>query len=242
MNKIKVFSTKSVKSLPLHQKIIDKILSLPVKINYMTAKTEYILNKLGKDDECYSKITNKKIVLVIREYKTNGVSFSNYSAFRDNFGLTLLQELKLIKNKKITIQNADAYGTVFWFNNHNDLCGILNNYDSNFLSDYGTDYNENNYLEFVNVLGFATIFNNVIRFTQIVYSLKYQRLIVRDDVCYELPFNISLYDFGGKRAVYRNHSVLSLRTCLEVYDKVDKQYHQSDKLKDTLSYPRLLLF
>src|SRR5574343_220454 len=196
MNKIKVFSTKSVKSLPLHQKIIDKILSLPVKINYMTAKTEYILNKLGKDDECYSKITNKKIVLVIREYKTNGVSFSNYSAFRDNFGLTLLQELKLIKNKKITIQNADAYGTVFCF-------------------------------------------NNVIRFTQIVYSLKYQRLIVRDDVCYELPFNISLYDFGGKRAVYRNHSVLSLRTCLEVYDKVDKQYHQSDKLKDTLSYPRL---
>ena len=124
----------------------------------------------------------------------------------------------------------DAYGTILF---KNEL--LLNNYDSIFTE---ADKNPKG---FVNVLGFATINNNgVVRFTQIVYSFLFKRLIVRDDVRHQLPFKVRLKsDFGGKRALYKDNNVISIRTTKNVYKKSPKTYHQSDEHKESLSYPRL---
>ena len=103
------------------------------------------------------------------------------------------------------------------------------------------NYKPKNPKGFVNVLGFATINNNgVVRFTQIVYSFLFKRLIVRDDVRHQLPFKVRLKsDFGGKRALYKDNNVISIRTTKNVYKKSPKTYHQSDEHKESLSYPRL---
>jgi hypothetical protein len=138
----------------------------------------------------------------------------------------------LVKGLKIEGEKIDAYfSTLFG----DEL--LLNNYDADF---YEQNQSEKG---FCNVLGFATVNKDgKVRFTQIVYSFLFKRLIVRDDVMYQLPFIPNLRkDFGGKRAVYRNGSTLSLRTNLSVYDKVAKKYWQSERSKGELSYPRLLL-
>ena len=127
---------------------------------------------------------------------------------------------------------VDGYGSVLV-----DDTLLLNNSDADFYED------SENKLGFCNILGFASVtVDGLVRFSQIVYSFKFKRLLLRDDVTHQLPFKVDLdKDLGGKRAVYKHHNILSIRTNLDVYKKADKKYHQSDRFKNTLSYPRLII-
>ena len=138
----------------------------------------------------------------------------------------------IVKGLNLKGDYIDAYGSIIV---NNEL--LLNDYDACFKEQ---DKNEKG---FCHILGFVTINKNgKVRFSQIVYSFLFNKIIVRDDVNYKLPLKPNLKkDFGGKRATYRYGNVLSLRTNLSVYKKVDKKHCQSDKYKNNLSYPRLLL-
>lgn len=140
----------------------------------------------------------------------------------------------LIEGFDIIGNYRDAYGSIL---TDDDETLLLNNYDACF-------YEENKSEDgFCNVIGFATITSSgVIRFTQLVYSFLHNKLIVRDDVSYQLTFTPDLNnDFGGKRAVYRYDNILSLRCDPDLYKKVDKNHHQSDEHKNDLSYPRFII-
>jgi hypothetical protein len=138
----------------------------------------------------------------------------------------------IVKGFALKGEYIDAYVSIIV---DNEL--LLNNYDAVFEEQ---DKNEKG---FCNVLGFATITNKgIVRFSQVVYSFLFNKLIIRDDITFQLPFKPNLKnDFGGKRATYRTGCKLSLRTNMSVYKKVDKKYWQPDSRKNDLSYPRLVL-
>jgi hypothetical protein len=139
---------------------------------------------------------------------------------------------RILNGLKIQHENIDGYGSAIA---GNEL--LLNNYDAIFEED------ANNSAGFCNVLGFATVDNlGNVKFSQVVYSFKFNKCIVRDQFNIKLPFVPDLKsDFGGKRATYRYGNILSLRTTLSVYDKVDNKYKQHKRKENTLSYPRLIL-
>lgn len=203
----------------IHDKIINAILSSHVNVidqsydRYLDSLHDYILPNIINIYTCHDEIH-----WIVEGKKS----------FAAKCHIDIEQLLKILNINGIW---KDAYGSIII---KNEL--ILNNHDADFVSD------RLNPLGFINVLGFASIHKNIARFTQIVYSFKFKRLMVRDDVSYKLPFDCDIHtDFGGKRATYRYGNILSLRTTLDVYDKVDNKYKQSDDYINNLSYPRLIL-
>jgi len=138
----------------------------------------------------------------------------------------------IIQALQLKGEHIDGYGSMII---GNEL--LLNNHDAMFEE---SDKNEKG---FCNIIGFATVNNEgLVRFTQIVYSFLFEKIIIRDNINLKLPFKPNLeLDFGGKRATYRIGSILSLRTNMDVYSKVNKKYWQSDRKKNDTSYPRLQL-
>lgn len=205
--------------LSIHDEIINRILSCNVNIIdqsydvYLDSLHDYLFANIIQIYTCHDEIH------WIKEGKQNFAAKCYIDIER------VLQEFKINGNF------VDAYGSIII---GDEL--ILNNYDASFIEDTLNPFG------FVNILGFASIHNNVARFTQIVYSFKFKKLIIRDDVSYTLPFIANIEtDFGGKRATYRYGNILSLRTNLQVYKKIPDKYKQSDNCKDQLSYPRLIL-
>ncbi len=88
----------------------------------------------------------------------------------------------------------DDYGTV-----QTEIGGVL-------LNDYGLDPHENYADEngYCNVLAFATISDTgVVRYSQVVYDLPTKRLVLRKDICYNMPMDtVKPQLFGMKRACY----------------------------------------
>ena len=207
----------------LHETLLKNILSF-----------KPIIKEVGEDDffkwydECSINYKTKEIEIQVCKDEINWIKEGKLK-----FASRCYVDVEsIVKGFELKGNWVDAYGSIIV---GNEL--LLNNYDATFFED------ENNPKGFVNIIGFTTIdkFGKV-RFSQIVYSFRFNKLLVRDDVTYMLPFKPNLEtDFGGKRGTYRNGSLLSLRTTMEVYDKVDKKFHQSDSRKDDLSYPRLEL-
>ena len=250
-NKIQVFSPKQIESLPLHQDIINFILSKPVYFDFNYSN----LLPYGKGwseeavekHELKSGIFDDKIIIVVETYSTETylTLYENVESFIDKFPHLILTHAHGIRGDN-WFPETDAYGTKYWYDQDGKICAILNNYDSSFFDiqhdDIKNRQQDGARIPYITVFGFATLFDGIVRFTEIVYHLKYRKLLVRDDVCYKLPFKPELGDFIGKRATYRLHSTLSLRTVFDVYLMADKRYHQTDDHKDQSSYPRLLLF
>lgn len=210
-------------STSLHDFILNQILSFSVKL------------KEVKEDEFHQWYEDCSINYITKEIEVQFCKdeINWIKEGKLNFASKCYVDVEsIVKGFKLNGEYIDAYGSVII---NNEL--LLNNYDASFEEQ---DKNEKG---FCNVLGFATITNKgVVRFSQVVYSFLFNKLIVRDSVTYQLPFKPNLKkDFGGKRATYRNGSILSLRTDLSVYKKVDRRYWQSDKHKGNLSYPRLQL-
>lgn len=210
-------------SASIHEFVLKSILSFSVKIKDVS------LNEFEQFyEECSIDYDKKEIEIQVCREEINWIKEGKL-----NFASRCYIDIEsIVKGLKIEGEPIDAYGSIL---TKNEL--LLNNYDA--------EFEEQNKSEkgFCNVLGFATISKKgVVRFSQITYSFLFNKLIVRDNVISQLPFKPNLKnDFGGKRATYRNGSLLSLRTNLKVYKKVDKKYWQLDKYKNDLSYPRLQL-
>ena len=210
-------------STSLHDFILKQILSFSVNLKEVK---EDEFHKCYED--CSINYITKEIEIQFCKDEINWIKEGKL-----NFAAKCCVDVEsIVKGLNLNGENIDAYGSIII---NNEL--LLNNYDVSFEEQ---DKNEKG---FCNVLGFATITNKgVVRFSQVVYSFLFKKLIIRDDVTYHLPFKPNLKkDFGGKRAIYRNNSIFSFRTNLSVYKKVDKKYWQSDKHKDDLSYPRFQL-
>ena len=203
----------------LHETLLTKLLSFKPVIKEVTYEEFF-----ESYDDCSINYRTKEIEIQVSKEKIEWIrpNKANISA------RCYIDVESIVKGFELNGKCVDAYGSIIV---GNDL--LLNNYDALFCEEEG----------FVNIIGFATVNKNgKVRFSQIVYSFKFNKLLVRDDVTYTLPFKPNLEeDFGGKRATYRNGSILSIRTTMDVYDKVDKKYHQSDSRKNDLSYPRLEL-
>lgn len=207
--------------MSLHRNIVDTILSFTPSIKEVDADefTSWY-------EDCSIDYENRIIEIQVCREEINWIREG-----KQKFNSKCFVDVESIVNGfKLKGEFIDAYGSVIV---GDEL--LLNNYDACF---YEQDKNETG---FVNVLGFCTINGNgVVEFSQIVYSFLFNRFIVRDYIKHILPFKPNLKeDFGGKRATYRNGSVLSLRTNLNVYKKVSEKYQQSRDRKDDLSYPRL---
>lgn len=211
-------------STSLHDLILYKILAF--KVIFKEVERDVFLDWI---ENCTVDYDNNKLEIQICKDTINWIKEGKL-----NFASRCFLDVEsIVKGFNINGDYIDSYGSVLV---KNEL--LLNNYDCVLT--------ENNKSEkgFCDVIGFATINNKGdVRFTQIVYSFLFKKLIIRDDVKYKLPFKPKLKtDFGGKRAMYRRGSILSLRTNISVYKKVDKKHWQSDRRKNDLSYPRLLLF
>jgi len=209
----------------LHDMILSNIMSFKV-----------ITKKLSEDvffgySENESRFVDFKKKEIYVEFCTDDVVW--YKEGKLNFVSQCHIEVEdVVDGIGLVGKHRDAYGTIL---TNQGL--LLNNYDAGF---YEQEKNEKG---FCNVIGFATVTQEgVVRFSQVVYSFKFCRLIIRDDVRHRLPYQPDLmYDFNGKRAVYRYGSKLTIRTTLDVYAQLDKKYWQSEKYKHHLSYPRLVL-
>jgi hypothetical protein len=206
----------------IHQQIVNRILSLkPIERNCDIDTLNY-----GYEENQYDLETNKIYIDVCRDdmedEKGNDISIS----FQ-----TLVCIEDALEDLFIMGKRLDAYGST--------LIGdelILNNYDLT-IDDKNTSEDG-----FCMVLAFASVRNNKVRFSSIIYDFEKKELVLQEDFHIVLPFKVNLKeDFSGKRAVYRYDNIVSLRTTLEVYEKVDKKFHQSDECKNDLSYPRLIL-
>lgn len=260
---IKAFSPKQILSSPLHQEIVDRIMRLSV-ISIFNSNVDrqglfnLDLKRLEKIDDIDSYES------IIEDLKPEINLSTNTLTFVVSFSKGIDDKSRLYYNAEINLKDiislfttqgeiVDAYGGLYKkipiFTGSEDQLNkkesfkhfhVLNNYDHDVIEKYISDCND---IHWLTVLVLTTIYDDVVRYTHIVYSLKYQKLIIRDDVCYQLPFIVDNKNyFGNKRGVYRQHSNLSIRTCMNVYNKVDKQYHQPDEAKNTLSYPRLILY
>lgn len=215
--------------ISLHDKIINTILSLKPM---MTEYKEFPLHWLEESQPVLDLDKNEIYIYVDNEtkgfIKGNQVDFSSWST---------LDVETLVKKMNLKGDYVDAYGSILV---DNEL--LLNNYDM--VVDGMLDLYSYNKKGFCDILSFVTISKKgQVRFTQIVYSFKFSRLMVRDDVTYQIPFKVNLRkDFGGKRATYRYGSILSLRLkCSKYSKKVPIENRQSDEDKNNLSYPRLIL-
>ena len=212
-----------------HQKIVDFMLGLNVVFHMVdvdTFNSDYDGDCINfEKNDIYIRVCNEEIEWI--EYGKRNFAASTYVDLEDTLNRLGLKPIK-------DIDFIDSYGSRIV-----DGELILNNWD------IGTYPNVNslNPKGFVDILEFASVdISGLVRYTNIVYSLLFKRIIIRDDLTYKLPFKPHLRnDFGGKRATYKVGCNLSLRTTLDVYKKVDVTYKQSDKHKDTLSYPRLIL-
>lgn len=88
---------------------------------------------------------------------------------------------------------------------------ILGDYDMRTNND-GSEYPKG----WCNVISFTTVSNSgVVRHSQIAYSHRFNRLVLRDDVCYQLPKKLTKEPYLGfteyKRPQHRIHSTLFLR-------------------------------
>lgn len=215
--------------ISLHDKIIKTILSLkPVITEYK----EFPLHWLEESHPALDLDKNQIYIYV--DNQTNGfikgreVNFSSW---------TNLDVSTLVKKMNLKGDYVDAYGSILV---DNEL--LLNNYDM--VVDGMLDLYSYNKKGFCDVLSFVTINKKGhVRFTQIVYSFKFNRLMIRDNVTYQIPFKVDLKkDFGGKRATYRHGSILSLRLkCSKYSKKIPVENRQPDSYKNDLSYPRLIL-
>jgi hypothetical protein len=221
MKDIKIFCKAKVnKSSILHDEILSELMS------YTPLVIQQDIEEFNWGDNNESIDTDRRQIIIRFSYPP-----------QEDYNISFCSECsidveKLVERLHIKGECLDAYGSIY-----TDRGVLLNNYDASFTEDR---CNEDG---FCNVIGFATISKDkIVRFTQIVYSFKFKKLIIRDDVFYKLPQKVNIKtDFGGKRATYRHGSQLSLRTSLDVYKKVSDDYKQSDKYKNDLSYPRLIL-
>lgn len=211
------------KSAKIHDDILSTLLSYKIVVKSVSYES-YV----DHEDNKYIDCDKKEINIFTCHDEVNYIGIG-----KRNFIAKCCDDISdVIDGLKLSGEWLDSYGTLLI---NGEL--LLNNYD---IGATETDFDPNG---FCDILAFATISKTgIVRYSQIVYSFKFKRLMIRDDVKFALPYKVNLQkDFSGKRAVYRIGRILSLRTRKGVYKKVDQKYHQSDKRKDDLSYPRLQL-
>jgi hypothetical protein len=204
----------------LHNRIINFILGLKPLVKEVDNNTLV--------DAQYYQHEYEGIDLV---NKTLNILFTNepihYRGYKFDFNAFCLAEFDKVcykfANKKS--KSTDPYGSV--------LIGSELLYNNYYIE---CSQQENNPKGFVNVFSFATMNKNgVFRFSQIVYSFFFKRLVLRTDICYQLP-NIFKLDevVSHKRRLTKSEydNVLRLIVEEDQYNALPKNCRDKLHVKD----------
>ena len=212
-----------------HEEIKIKLLSAKIKKHYLSMDNyineTFSEGKMYEDNTFHLYCVRKK---EISKYKDLCEKNRSDDPGVSNFGGW--ENIKKVLFPYPAFEGTDAYGSVV-------IKNVL------FLNDYDKGGYDSLYVDLVTITSINR--KGEVRCTTISYHVKYGRIICRDDVNSKLPdaFKRVRYDMlGGKRAVYRYGNKISIRLRMNDYNKgIPAENRQSDKQKNTLSYPRLIL-
>lgn len=115
--------------------------------------------------------------------------------FNDNYSESYIGIEELNSIFKIKGEHTDGYGTVIVSKDEM----VLSNYDF-----YPDEPNES----YTHIIGFCTIYKRIVRYTQIVYSFKINKIIVRENQYYKLPKSAKTAEIGSKRCIGKYNNIL----------------------------------
>jgi hypothetical protein len=192
---------------PIHDYILQKLFAVKVELRLWVEGDD------GEPDAgvWYNSMSEDKSTIFVDTWWWS-VPEGDYRYCNCCLGVNDIKEAFDIKGSYCN----DDYGTI-----NTKIGGVL-------LNDYGLDPHEDfeNKKGFCHVAAFATVSNSgVIRYSQVVYSLRFKRLILRDDICYNMPMdNTEANLYGLKRACYRHSK--------KMFVAYNYQYYTFSDIKD----------
>jgi hypothetical protein len=183
----KLLEAPKYEHAPVHDYILQRLFALKVELRLWVEGDDGEPNPNG----WYNSLSEDKSTIFVDTWWWS-VPEGDYRYCRCCFDVNDIKEAFNIAGGYCN----DGNGTI-----NTQMGGVL-------LNDYGLDPHEDyeNENGFCHVVAFATVSHTgVIRYSQVVYDFPQKRLVLFDDICYNMPMD-SVHPklFGMKRACYRN--------------------------------------